>query len=205
MFLSKLLLNPRSRQVQMELSHPYELHRTLLRAFPHHDQGGPGRVLYRVEHDRDANLITILVQSICPPKWSALSVSHDYFYEPPQFKEFNPVFHLGQMLRFRLRANPTVKRKGKLLGLLKQEDQLAWLRRKAAQGGFALVSVRMIPEGIMRSRKTVKNQSNDMSHFAVCFDGLLQVQDPNAFYNTLAAGIGRGKAFGFGLLSVAPA
>jgi CRISPR system Cascade subunit CasE len=39
----------------------------------------------------------------------------------------------------------------------------------------------------------------------VVFEGRLRVTDAEAFRRALAAGIGSGKAFGFGLLSVAPA
>ena len=41
--------------------------------------------------------------------------------------------------------------------------------------------------------------------FAVRFEGILKVTDPEVFFQTLIAGIGPGKAFGFGLLSVAAA
>ena len=34
LYLSRLILNPRSRQVMSEMAHPYEMHRTLMRAFP---------------------------------------------------------------------------------------------------------------------------------------------------------------------------
>ena len=34
MYLSQLTLNPRTRRVQRELANPYELHRTLMRAYP---------------------------------------------------------------------------------------------------------------------------------------------------------------------------
>ena len=34
LYLSRLLLNPHSRQVMGEIAHPYEMHRTLMRAFP---------------------------------------------------------------------------------------------------------------------------------------------------------------------------
>ncbi|MGA3325329.1 MAG: type I-E CRISPR-associated protein Cas6/Cse3/CasE [Terriglobia bacterium] len=39
---------------------------------------------------------------------------------------------------------------------------------------------------------------------SVRYDGILEVTDPDKFRNTLLRGIGPGKAFGFGLLSVAP-
>jgi CRISPR system Cascade subunit CasE len=40
-------------------------------------------------------------------------------------------------------------------------------------------------------------------HQAVTFDGLLRVTDPEALLAALAGGIGSGKGFGFGLLSLA--
>mgnify|MGYP002136949035 FL=1 len=33
MFLSKLILNPKSREARRDLANPYDLHRTLARAF----------------------------------------------------------------------------------------------------------------------------------------------------------------------------
>ncbi|MEN9935136.1 MAG: hypothetical protein RLZZ387_1715 [Chloroflexota bacterium] len=46
-------------------------------------------------------------------------------------------------------------------------------------------------------------QGDRALHFGVAlFDGLLTVTDAAAFVKTLETGIGSGKAFGFGLLSV---
>ena len=44
----------------------------------------------------------------------------------------------GQRFRFRLRANPTVNRQGKRLGLLRLEEQEKWIVRKGEQHGFSL-------------------------------------------------------------------
>ena len=38
----------------------------------------------------------------------------------------------------------------------------------------------------------------------VLFDGLLEVTDPGLFRQAIAVGIGPGKAFGCGLMSIAP-
>ena len=57
MYLSRLLLNPRSRQVRSELARPYEMHRTLLRAFPNgkvhtgRTEEDASGLLFRVEED----------------------------------------------------------------------------------------------------------------------------------------------------------
>jgi CRISPR system Cascade subunit CasE len=43
-----------------------------------------------------------------------------------------------------------------------------------------------------------------MTFGSVLFEGRLAITDTEQFRATLAAGIGSGKAYGFGLLSVAP-
>ena len=34
MYLSRLILNPRNRRVQREIAGPYQMHRSIMRAFP---------------------------------------------------------------------------------------------------------------------------------------------------------------------------
>ena len=112
------------------------------------------------------------------------------------------------MLAFRLRANPTVKRKfpsgdHKRVGIYDEQKQIEWLKRKGEQGGFRLLSIRtsnqdMVGGTIGRDRTTHK-----LNLLAVQFDGLLQVTDPDRLRETVRQGIGSGKGLGFGLLSLA--
>ncbi len=201
MFLSQLILNPRSREVRRDLADPYQMHRTLLAAFPPRENGGPGRILYRAEMSRVTGRMAVLLQSQQAPAWEQIRVAQDYFVEPPTSKAFDPVFRTGQRLQFRLRANPTVKREGKRLGLLREAEQLAWLQRKAENGGFRIESVEVIPEGMTIGHR--KETASDLTHLAVRFDGVLHILDPDRFRITLEAGIGSAKGFGFGLLSLA--
>lgn len=48
-------------------------------------------------------------------------------------------------------------------------------------------------------------ERRQLTFAAVLFEGLLEVTDPDAFRAALEQGIGSGKAYGFGLLSIAPA
>jgi len=112
---------------------------------------------------------------------------------------------VGQVLAFRLRANPTVKRDGKRRGLVQEEDQRAWLERKAADGGFRVLSARITREGAVRGKVRRGDEKHNLLLLAVRFDGLLQVADPERLVATVRRGVGSGKGFGFGLLSLAPA
>lgn len=243
LYLSRLILNPRSRQVMSELAFPYEMHRTLMRAFPKATDPSRAReefgLLFRAELDDHRGVATVLVQSLIQPDWSPLHELRDYLREDAgtqsvSSKAVMPAYqHLraGQILRFRLRANPTkriAKRddpmSGKRVELAREDEQIAWLarkgleRQKGAPGGFDLLTkkvkypsgehctvprVNVSPEGKQQGRKRDASGSHATTHLAVLFDGFLRVTDKDAFLQTLIRGIGPGKAFGFGLLSVA--
>ncbi|MGC9346735.1 MAG: type I-E CRISPR-associated protein Cas6/Cse3/CasE [Anaerolineae bacterium] len=213
MYLSRLILNPRSRAVQRDLANPYELHRTIMAAYPE-DLPDRERVLFRTEVDPRTGVPTLLVQSVTAPDWSDLAARGDYLLPEPQWppsvfanpatKTFDLALAAGQILAFRLRANPTVKREGSRHGLYKEEDQRAWLDRKGRRGGFEVRRLTVVQEGntyawIRRNGKTRK-----VTHFAVRFDGLLRVTEPEILSKTVAEGVGPAKGFGFGLLSLAP-
>jgi len=205
-FLSRLILNPRSRRAQQERADLYQLHRTVMRAFPE-VLPSDERVLFRLEDDQLANGLIVLVQSHYPPNWNWLEAESAVGYllptaDPnPWVKSFEPVFFVGQRFIFRLRANPTVKRDGKRVALLRETEQLQWLERKAATGGFALDSVRIqcrgYAQGMTRERQWLKLSD-------IQYDGSLQVTDTGLFWSSVADGVGSAKGFGFGLLSLAP-
>lgn len=218
MYLSRLILNPRHRRVQSELARPYELHRSILRAFPK-ELPEDERILYRLEEEKEGQRLALLVQSQYPPDWRWATEIPGYLLRPPETKSFSLNLEAGQVLAFRLRANPTVKKKshqndrkppknGVRLGLLREEDQRAWLEKKGEQHGFRLLQALIIPEGIQvgyQSSGQKEGEKRRMAHVAVRFEGLLQVTDPERLWEAVRSGIGSAKGFGFGLLSLGPA
>lgn len=223
MYLSRLILNPRSRQVQRELADPYEMHRTLCRAFPNANfkENEPSGILFRVDLHPKTGVPTLLVQSQQVPDWSFLLADRKNYLldeaalplgvENPAWKEISPQFHAGQALAFRLRANPTVKKdregrkQGQRVGLYREEEQLAWLKRKIEAAGGRLLSAHITGKAELRGKLFVeKDDARRMRFISTQFEGVLQVEEPALFARHLAAGIGSAKGFGFGLLSVAP-
>ena len=206
MYLSLLKLNPRSRRAMTEASRPYELHRSLMSAFPDKTAGGAGQVLFRLDIDKESGGMSILVQSEKEPDWAGLNGAIGFVTEF-QSKPFNPSFIQEQALRFRLRANPTkrVKETGKRQGILGEEAQLDWLRKRGRQSGFEVVDANVTEEGFARDKsKEASGLRHNMTLLSVRFDGVLRVIDAEAFQRTIEQGIGSAKGLGFGLLSVAP-
>ena len=99
---------------------------------------------------------------------------------------------------FSLRANTTFKeyKKGGNGPRHPTKDIQKWIERKAKLHGFKIVNFEMIPLGKQISYKGRK----PITHYAVDFDGVLEVTDRAKFKLAALKGIGPAKAFGFGLL-----
>jgi CRISPR system Cascade subunit CasE len=222
MYLSRLILNPRHRRVQKEIAAPYQLHRSIMNAFPDDLKEGQERVLFRLENapsfdplgtPRQQGLV-LLVQSFTFPDWSWLEAPNARGYllpvdvPNPSTKTFELQLFPGQTLTFRLRANPTVKRtvddKKKRVGLYREEEQRKWLERKAEQGGFQVLSARTGRQDIIRGQLKRNGKTHKLRLLSVQFDGVLRVNDPERLRESVRCGIGSGKGMGFGLLSLAP-
>ena len=214
MYLSRLILNPGNRRVQKEVADAYQMHRSLMRAFPDDLDKGAERVLFRLETQPRSGTLILLVQSQVLPDWSWLAEPGAIGYllpaaeSNPAVKPFDLNLAPGQMLTFRLRANPTVKRRfndqdHKRVGLYREEDQIDWLKRKGEQAGFCLLSARTSRQETVTGTIRRNGQKHDLQLLSVQFDGLLQVVDPDRLRQAVYNGIGSGKGLGFGLLSLA--
>ena len=231
MFLSRLVLNPRSRDVIRDLADCQEMHRTILSVFP--PASRPARaefgILFRLEYLR-AGTPTLMVQSRVRPNWSRLPLS--YLAKPLEAGDVKDVteayasIKTGATLRFRLRANPTrridtksgpdgKRRNGKRVELKTEAQQLGWLKRKADAHGFEVVSLRAsnwVPNvSVSNEGKSYGCRANENAYVkipltfaSVLFEGILRVTDSKALGLALEQGIGSAKAYGFGMLSVAP-
>ena len=214
MYLSKLTLNPRCRRVQKEIANPYQMHKTLMRSFPDELNRPQDRVLFRVETNPRTGIPTVLLQSTLEPGWDWLTDNgaRDYLLHPPETKTFDLQLVPEQVLAFRLRANPTVKRRrerddGSLRPvrdpLYREDEQRAWLECKGERGGFRVRAVRPRNAPDVQGWAPRGDTKHHLKLFAVRFDGILQVTDPDRLRETVRRGIGSGKGLGFGLLSLA--
>jgi CRISPR system Cascade subunit CasE len=254
MYLSRLILNPRSREARHDLADCQRLHARLMLAFPPlPDAAGPPRsalgVLYRVEPQPRTGLTAVLVQSRQRPDWSRLPLGYllDLGSSGPENPACKPVgaahdaIRAGDELVFRLLANPTRRvherrgeagdrLAGKRVELHGEEAWQDWLARKGQQAGFRVLEVRVrgsaapgsngdgagepIPDVRALPREKVTGVREDhgaegrrarLTFGAVLFEGRLRVDDAALFRRALDQGIGSGKAYGFGLLSIARA
>ena len=216
MYLSQLILNPRSRQAQRALNNPYQVHQLVMRGFPDDFKREKAQVLHRLE-TRDGAVV-LIVQSVIEPDWSAIDPAYlvptgPYDLLPnPAVKAVNLPLRAGQILSFRLRANPSVKKRrpqgqeksrhSNRVPLVREEKQLEWLQKRAAVGGFRLL--RAVVTQSQRQKAWKKGEKDPITLYTVQFDGHLRVEQPDKLLQAVQTGIGPAKAFGCGLLSLAP-
>ncbi|MFW6161132.1 MAG: type I-E CRISPR-associated protein Cas6/Cse3/CasE [Planctomycetota bacterium] len=174
--------------------------------------------LFRIDPQPGASPI-IVVQSACRPDWDYAFQNARLLAAPPRVKPVEFRFQPGRRLRFRLRANPTRRASqnsrrsdgrpidpkwvGKRIPVPAHRLQ-DWLARRGQRGGF---KIEVLNETIPGYVRFSKNGTSGRRHrlLSVLFEGVLNVTDTEAFAKTLRAGIGTAKAYGFGLLSIAPA
>jgi CRISPR system Cascade subunit CasE len=186
MYLTKMVFNERSREAARDLSNIYELHRTLLHCLP---DGEPGRLLYRIESENVA-----LIQTELEPSWSMLPSG----YAEAQMKCYRPALSLGATMRFRICASPMIRHRGQQMRI--EEDRwVPWLTERLRGAGAATIDA-----GVTRSELASVNVRCNHSFLSrVTFDGVLTVADADLLLRALESGIGRNKAWGCGLLSLA--
>jgi len=231
MYLSKLTLNPRERDARRALGDCHLLHTTLMHAFPTlpgepNPRAAVG-LLYRVEPSRESRAC-ILAQSVTEPDWSRLPAWCTEDETKPVAALYDRIA-ASQVLTFRLRANPTKctgdrpEGGGHLVNVHREAltdpvKQIEWLVRAGGRGGFEPISVRVarrgadgavidtvdVPDVRVVPEPDVRGNGG-RTLGSVRFEGRLTVRDADQFRRALADGVGRGKAYGFGLLSIAPA
>ena len=199
MFLTRLTLDLRHTAVRRDLADAYDMHRSLVRAFVTDAVEAPPRVLWRVEPESVWRAPILVVQSIVEPDWRVFEGS-GYLKRAPESKEIDPakLLQAERYYRFRLFANPTITQQGKRYGLQTETEQQTWLERKGEKCGFDVQNVLVTASDVVY----LKNDSICLQQ--ACFEGVLKATDTRALQTAVEQGIGPGKAFGFGLLSLAP-
>lgn len=198
----------------------------------HHAQKTPRNafnLLHRVDFDSRNGCAVLFVQSSIEPDWSFLREDYAQEIHCKTVHEQYLKIENGMRLLFRLQANPT-KRIGKSdtlaaerfkpsaagnirrrVELRTDEEKINWLKRKGEEAGFQLTNVR-IKESVENvsvhfSSKQFGRRGLDgkkMTFGTALFEGMLLVTEAAKFRGALQTGIGTGKAYGFGLMSVAP-
>ena len=207
--LTKLTLNNRNRYAMDDISDCNKMHRTIMHAFPSLDDISAIRehysVLYRIENI--AGRIVVIVQSNTEPDWSFLKEGYLLNIETKDITSLIKGIRTKSQVRFKLKAN-VVKRShsdGKRVFLSDEKEQSEWLDLKGHEFGFNVAKGNDGYELLyVMPNKRIYGHKKDMTIMVdtATYEGVIRVTDANKFMQALRNGIGRGKAYGCGMLSV---
>ncbi|WP_294497811.1 type I-E CRISPR-associated protein Cas6/Cse3/CasE [uncultured Gemmiger sp.] len=210
MYLSRVELDVTRRATMRALAAPQKLHGAVESAFP----GERRRRLWRLDH-WNGKLYLLLLSEDQP---NLLEISDQFGpvnrQGSTEIREYNQLLERivpGSVWQFRLTANPTkscageagAEHRGKVLAHCTVEYQEKWLLDRAEKHGF-----RLEPDGFTVTASRWLHfakggmQNRTVSLLSVTYEGVLQVTEPDLFRTLLTSGIGRGKAYGLGLMTV---
>lgn len=113
----------------------------------------------------------------------------------------------GRRCRFKVVLNPVMAlsqgpdQRGRIVPLLAVDRQGQYLEDRAQEYGFALLDYTITERGYGELKKS---GHRTVRLNRVAYQGSLQITDADTFRQTLVRGMGKKKAYGFGLMTVIP-
>lgn len=203
MFLSRIVIDPSNRRALQALDNPEILHGMVEACFP----GEKKRDLWRLDQLNDQ--MCLLLLSPEKPDLTPLEKQIGLPGTALESRDYQPLLDRimpGTIWRFRLTANPVMSQprpgedRGKIKAITIAAHQREWMIRKAGKHGFLLTPGQF---DVVRSEwRVFRNKGRTLSILSTTFEGILTVTDPVLFKKALTEGIGRGKAYGMGMLTV---
>lgn len=214
MYLSRIEINPYRRDTIHALSSPQVMHAAVMASFSALNGADDDRVLWRI--DRVGPSTYVLVQSRRKPDFHHMV---EQFGRPDscsswdtiEYDDFLKKINNGDVMRFRLRANPVHSvsslsqgSRGKVVAHVTVQQQKTWLEEKAPKLGFEITDSEEGPMFDIVSRDCLrfKRGNGTVILNTATYEGILTVTDADLFRSSIENGIGRAKAYGCGLMTV---
>lgn len=194
------------------LSSPNILHGAVEQSFA----GKDSRKLWRVDWLNDSCYLLVLSEK--EPDFTHIVDQFGYpsskrSWETKNYNALLSRLQIGQEWHFRLRANPTrssfndknkASGRGKVFAHVTQEQQRQWLLLKSKSCGFKLEEndFEIVQTQWIKFSKG-KDNNRQVTLRTASFEGKLTITNLKGFTDTLVSGIGRAKAYGCGMLTIA--
>ena len=209
MYLSRVEIDSQNRKKIKDLTHLGAYHNWVESSFPNECDGNiRSRKLWRIDMLKGKKYLLLVSEEKpdieCFEKYGVSGSGNTKSYD-----KFLEAIQEGLIYRFRVTLNPVkaisqgVGKRGRVVPEITADQQLRYLESRAARLGFEL------PAGqyqiVERGWESYKKQGQKLIRLSkATYEGILKVTDKVVFRSTLTEGIGKKKAYGFGLLTVVP-
>ena len=206
MYMTRMELETAKRATVLALASPNLFHGAIESAFP----GERKRRLWRI--DTLSRRQYLLIVSEDRPDLTAACAQFGVEIEGWETRDYAPFLsriEADSCWHFRLAANPTISKaqkegeRGRIYAHVTVDQQKQWLLSRAEKHGFGIEAsgFDIVSRGVITFDKGAERRHVTLG---VCtFEGELRVTNAELFRTALTEGIGRGKAYGLGLLTIA--
>jgi CRISPR system Cascade subunit CasE len=210
MYLSRVEMDIQNRRKMRDLSHLGAFHNWVEGSFPNEkDAGIRTRKLWRVD-SISGKYFLLLVSEDKPDLKCLERYGISGSAETKSYDGFLQLLESGKQMKFRVALNPvkSVKdenfsKRGRVYPLLNDGDLMKFLLERSDKNGFHTDEDKfMIVEKGFEVLK--KHNKAPLKLRKAVYEGELIISDIDAFRLTLTRGIGKKKAYGFGMMTVIP-
>lgn len=211
MYLSRVKIDVNNRQKIKDLDHLGAYHSWVEDSYPGEVKVGErSRKLWRIDYlGDDSYLIVLSKEKPDLEKLEKYGVA-----DSAETKDYSVLLNqlrTGDKLRFRLVLNPVVSlsqgkmkgERGRVIPLVTADQQLQYLKERSSQHGFSVND----DEVMITDRGFELLKRKNHKALKICkasYGGFLTIEDLERFKAVLVNGLGKKKAYGFGLLTVIP-
>lgn len=192
MFISKVYVDVNIPLVRHDLSSLNFFYSTLKKI------SGGGEPVYRIDNvplNKTGLIQPVVLVSENKPVQINRGMPSGYIAKIETY-EYNIPVRNGMVYKYYLRANPSVRMLFMHTDLETEESWKKWFETEGILNGFEPVDLEVTDDGYVTCpEKKVKFVS-------VIFEGALKIVNEDKFRKALHSGIGRGREYGLGLLSI---
>lgn len=211
-YLTRFEINAARRDAMKLLASPQKIHAATMAAFPASEHRGTGRILWRVDVSGPHHWLYLV--SPTEPDLSHLVEQAGWPSKPNwqtrEYTSFLTKLDADQRWAFRLRANPThtVTEDGRkrVFGHVTAAQKLDWLLSRTERLGVSIPTSSAGEPDIIVSgidQRVFQREGSRVTLTLASYDGTLEINDPDLLRAALTGGVGRGKAYGCGLMTLA--
>ncbi|MFJ4585646.1 type I-E CRISPR-associated protein Cas6/Cse3/CasE [Streptomyces echinatus] len=233
MHLTRFRLHTARSGARRLLSSPQAMHAAVMSSFPHilPTAEHTPRVLWRIDRNTTAEVMLFVLSPDRPDLthlveqagWPTAATPDNPGWQTYAYTPFLERLEKGSAWNFRLTANPVHHARTrddqptKRTAHLTSRHQLQWLLTRQDAAGFRVLAKpedrRHTEHGdehqlIVRDQRSLnfgkRGVPGRVTLTTVTYDGRLEVTEPDALRRVLTTGLGKAKAYGCGLMTLAP-
>ena len=210
MYISRVEIDRKNRRKIRDLTHVGAYHAWVEQSFPEEfSQGIRTRKLWRLDQLQDKSYLMIISEEK-PDLKSLEKYGVEGSAQTKSYDHFLSALKNGCRMKFRIVLNPVISlpssanpKRGVVKPHVTIEHQMAYLMDRSEKNGFQLSEdeFSIVERGYEIFKKSTPKPIRLVK---AVYEGTLTISDAAVFRKVLAEGIGKKKAYGFGMMTVIP-